>query len=47
MKLMEQEFADIRGRLYPLMMDPVQIQAKGGGQMVNGQIAEALCHLRH
>lgn len=42
MKLMEKEFADIRGRLYPLMMDPVQIQAKGQGQMVNGQIAEGL-----
>ncbi|MFO7275156.1 MAG: DUF1444 family protein [Bacillota bacterium] len=42
MKLMEREFADIRTRLYPLMMDPVQIQAKGGGQMVNGRIADGL-----
>lgn len=42
LKLMEQEFADLRERLYPLMMDPVQIQEKGQGQMLNGQIAEGL-----
>lgn len=42
MKLMEQEFADIRTRLYPLMMDSVQIHEKGQGQMVSGQIAEGL-----
>ncbi|WP_374711923.1 DUF1444 family protein [Symbiobacterium terraclitae] len=42
MKLMEQEFAEIRDRLFPLMMDPVQIQEKGQGQMVSGQIAEGL-----
>jgi uncharacterized protein YtpQ (UPF0354 family) len=42
MKLMELEFADLRERLYPMMMDPVQIQAKGEGQMVNGPIAEGL-----
>jgi uncharacterized protein YtpQ (UPF0354 family) len=42
MKLMEQEFAEIRERLYPMMMDPVQIQAKGQGQMLNGAIAEGL-----
>lgn len=42
MKLMEQEFADLRERIYPLMMDPVQVQEKGQGQMVNGAIAEGL-----
>lgn len=42
MKLMEQEFADLRGRLYPLVMDPVQIEEKGQGQMVNGPVAEGL-----
>ncbi|MFZ5824194.1 MAG: DUF1444 family protein [Bacillota bacterium] len=42
MKLMEQEFAEIRERLYPMMMDPVQIQEKGQGQMLNGQMAEGL-----
>jgi len=42
MKLMEQEFAEVRDRLFPLMMDPVQIQEKGQGQMVSGQIAEGL-----
>ncbi len=42
MKLMEKEFADIRGRLYPLLMDPAQIREKGQGQMLNGQIAEGL-----
>ncbi|MFZ5818153.1 MAG: DUF1444 family protein [Bacillota bacterium] len=42
MKLMEQEFAEIRTRLYPLLMDPVQIQEKGQGQMLSGQIAEGL-----
>lgn len=40
--LMEKEFAEIRERLYPLMMDPVQIQEKGQGGMLNGQIAEGL-----
>lgn len=42
MKLMEQEFAEVRGRLYPMMMDPVQIQEKGQGQMLTGQMAEGL-----
>lgn len=41
-KLMEQEFAEIRERLFPLVMDPVQIQEKGQGQMLSGQIAEGL-----
>ncbi len=41
-KLMELEFAELRERLYPMLMDPVQIQAKGEGQMVNGAIAEGL-----
>ncbi|HEY8346426.1 MAG TPA: DUF1444 family protein [Symbiobacteriaceae bacterium] len=40
--LLQQEFAEIRERLYPLLMDPVQIMAKGQGQMVNGTIAEGL-----
>lgn len=42
MKLMEQEFAEIRARLYPMVMDPAQIQEKGQGQMLNGQVAEGL-----
>lgn len=42
MRLLQQEFADIRERLFPLMMDPVQIQAKGYGQMLAGEIAESL-----
>lgn len=42
MKLMAQEFADLRQRLFPLMMDPVQIHEKGQGQLLNGQIAEGL-----
>jgi uncharacterized protein YtpQ (UPF0354 family) len=41
-KLSEQEFADIRERLYPLLMDPAQIQEKGQGGMVHGAIAEGL-----
>lgn len=41
-KLMAEEFAEIRERLYPLMMDPVQIQEKGEGGMVNGLVAEGL-----
>lgn len=41
-KLLEQEFAEIRERLYPMLMDPAQIQAKGEGQMLNGAIAEGL-----
>lgn len=40
--LMQQEFAELRERLYPLLMDPVQIQEKGQGQMVSGPIAEGL-----
>jgi len=40
--LLQQEFADIRERLYPLLMDPVQIQEKGQGHMVSGPIAEGL-----
>jgi len=40
--LQEQEFAELRSRVYPLLMDPVQIQEKGEGQMVNGAIAEGL-----
>lgn len=42
MKLMEQEFAEIRERLYPMMMDPAQLQEKGQGQMLSGQIADLL-----
>lgn len=42
MKLMEQEFAEIRERLFPMVMDPAQIQEKGQGQMLSGQIAEGL-----
>jgi len=41
-KLLELEFADLRERVYPLMMDPFQIQEKGQGQMVNGALAEGL-----
>lgn len=41
-KLMEEEFAELRERLYPMLMDPVQIQVKGEGDMVNGAIAEGL-----
>lgn len=42
MKLMEKEFAEIRERLFPMMMDPAQIQEKGQGQMLTGQIADGL-----
>ncbi|HYG59031.1 MAG TPA: DUF1444 family protein [Symbiobacteriaceae bacterium] len=42
MKLSEKEFAEIRERLYPLLMDPAQIQEKGQGAMLNGAIAEGL-----
>ena len=42
MKLMEQEFATVRERLFPMMMDPVQIQEKGQGQMLSGQVADGL-----
>jgi uncharacterized protein YtpQ (UPF0354 family) len=42
MKLSEQEFAELRERLYPMLMDPTQIQEKGEGGMVNGAIAEGL-----
>lgn len=42
MRLLQQEFADIRERLYPLLMDPVQIQMKGQGHMLAGEIAESL-----
>jgi uncharacterized protein YtpQ (UPF0354 family) len=42
MKLAEKEFAEIRERLYPMLMDPAQIQEKGQGQMVHGAIAEGL-----
>jgi len=41
-KLMEQEFAEIRSRLYPMLMDPAQIQEKGQGQMLNGPMVEGL-----
>lgn len=41
-KLSEKEFAEIRERLYPLMMDPAQIQEKGQGGMVNGAVADGL-----
>jgi uncharacterized protein YtpQ (UPF0354 family) len=41
-KLSEQEFAEIRERLYPMLMDPSQIQEKGEGGMVNGVLAEGL-----
>lgn len=42
MKLSEKEFAEIRERLYPMLMDPAQIQEKGQGGMVHGAIAEGL-----
>lgn len=42
MRLQELEFAELRERLYPLLMDPAQIQEKGQGQMVNGALAEGL-----
>lgn len=42
MKLMELEFAELRERLYPMLMDPVQIQSKGEGQMLNGPLTEGL-----
>jgi uncharacterized protein YtpQ (UPF0354 family) len=42
MKLSEKEFADLRERLYPLLMDAAQIQEKGEGGMVHGAIAEGL-----
>ncbi|HYF91668.1 MAG TPA: DUF1444 family protein [Symbiobacteriaceae bacterium] len=42
MKLSEKEFAEIRERLYPMLMDPAQIQEKGQGQMVHGAIVEGL-----
>jgi uncharacterized protein YtpQ (UPF0354 family) len=42
LKLAEKEFAEIRERLYPLLMDVVQIQEKGQGTMVSGAIAEGL-----
>lgn len=42
MKMMEKEFADLRERLYPLLMDPAQIQEKGHGEILNGPIAEGL-----
>lgn len=42
MRLLEKEFADLRTRLYPLMMDPAQIPEKGQGQMLHGEIAEGL-----
>lgn len=42
MKLMEQEFAEIRSRLYPLLMDPMQIEEKGQGGMLHGTLAEGL-----
>ncbi|HLO01512.1 MAG TPA: DUF1444 family protein [Symbiobacteriaceae bacterium] len=42
MKLMEQEFAELRERLYPMLMDVVQIQEKGEGQMLNGPLTEGL-----
>jgi uncharacterized protein YtpQ (UPF0354 family) len=41
-ELMQQEFAELRERLYPLLMDPVQIQEKGEGQMLNGAVAPGL-----
>lgn len=42
MKLSEKEFAEIRERLYPMLMDPAQIQEKGQGGMLNGPVAEGL-----
>lgn len=42
MKLMELEFAELRERLYPMLMDAVQIQEKGEGQMLNGPLTEGL-----
>lgn len=41
-KLMQKEFADLRERLYPMLMDPVQMQEKGQGEILNGPIAEGL-----
>jgi uncharacterized protein YtpQ (UPF0354 family) len=37
------EFADVRARLYPLLMSPAAVQEKGGGQMVAALLAEGLC----
>lgn len=42
MRLSEKEFAEIRDRLFPMLMDPAQIQEKGQGQMVHGAVAEGL-----
>jgi len=42
MKLSEKEFAEIRERLYPMLMDPAQIQEKGQGGMLNGILTEGL-----
>lgn len=42
MRLMQMEYAELRDRVYPLLMDPVQIHEKGQGDMVNGAIAEGL-----
>jgi uncharacterized protein YtpQ (UPF0354 family) len=42
MRLMEKEFAEIRAQLYPLLMDPAQIQEKGQGQILNAPVAEGL-----
>jgi uncharacterized protein YtpQ (UPF0354 family) len=41
-KLMQKEFAELRERLYPMLMDPVQMQEKGQGEILNGPIAEGL-----
>ncbi|MGE5673133.1 MAG: DUF1444 family protein [Mycobacterium leprae] len=41
-RLMEKEFAELRDKLYPMLMDPVQIQEKGQGQILNGPLAEGL-----
>lgn len=42
MRLMQMEYSELRDRVYPLLMDPVQIHEKGQGDMVNGAIGEGL-----
>lgn len=41
-RLAEKEFAQVRDRLYPMLMSPAQVQEKGGGQMVAVELAEGL-----
>lgn len=41
-RLAEQEFAHMRDRLYPMLMSAAQVQEKGAGQMVAGELIEGL-----